>query len=112
MYTEYQARTVQHLLDAEWIIAVQEAMTDYPDSLPLVVEPAVMGQYDAEQGNPCDPTGRGYRTLGDTEAYIVAYRDTTALWAEMVEAQNAERAHNDDERELMEDIFFSMRGAW
>lgn len=30
----------------------------------------------------------------------------------MVEAQNVERAHNDDERELMEDIFWSMRGAW
>lgn len=105
-------RTVQHLLDPDWIIAVQEALETYPTSVSLVVEPSVMGQYCAEQGMPCDPLAHGYTKLGDVELYCLAYRDTAALWAEMVDDANE---HLQDTLDYEQDILdreFWRRGEY
>lgn len=80
-------RTVTHLLDEEWIIAIQEEIAAMPETLADTIEPSLLGQYDAERGLPCDPT-KYYAELVDAEIYVVAYRDTVKLWADMVQAKN------------------------
>jgi hypothetical protein len=77
-------RTVQNLLDPEWHTTIAQQLVIYP--MPeLVIEPSCLGQYMAEIGQPCEPR-KWYTSPSDIEAFIVAYDDTTALWAEMVEA--------------------------
>ena len=104
--------TVQHLLDADWHVAIQEQLELFPNNIAFAVEPEAMGQYDAEHGLPCDPVSRGYTKLGDIETYIITYKDTTTLWANMVDKINAEHAFNEAEQDLVDDVLFNMRGAW
>lgn len=105
-----QLSTVTHLLDIEWHIAVQEALCTYPNAVSLVVEPAVMGQYCAERGEPCEPT-KYYTRLGDIESFIVAYNDTTRLWADMVREHNDALGDEDDlDYEYMLDQEWMRRG--
>jgi hypothetical protein len=89
-------RTVQQLLDREWIVAVEEEIAANPMGIAFSVEPEIMGQYCAEVGLPCEPYIWGYKRLGDVEAFQRAYLDTAALWAATVQAENdkldAERA--------------------
>lgn len=89
-------RTVTHLLDPDWTVVIGEELIANPAGIAFNVEPDALGQYDAELGLPCDPTGRGYRKLGDVETYCIAYNDTTALWAKMVAAKNDEVADTFD----------------
>lgn len=76
------------LLDPHWVVAIQEEIAANPMGIAFSVEPALMGRYDAEQGNACQPVERGYRTLGDLEAYCAAYRDATERWAAQVQEIN------------------------
>jgi hypothetical protein len=81
--------TVTALLDPDWVEVIEELIDRDPTvSLAFAVEPKPMGQYVCEQGLPCDPYAWGYRTVADCEAFILAYRDTAALWAGMVQAVN------------------------
>jgi hypothetical protein len=96
-------RTVQHLLDREWHVAIAEQLAIYP--MPeLVIDASCLGQYDAELGLPCDPAGRGYFKLGEVNDYVTAYDDTVALWAEMIDEKNEQVAADtvDYTAELME----------
>lgn len=79
--------TVTHLLDEEWHTEIQAAINAMPETLADIVDAATMGQFDAENGEPCQPL-RHYAKLHDIEAYIIAYKDTTSLWASMVQAVN------------------------
>ena len=101
MYTQPSTTpTVTHFLDADYMIVIAEHIVRYSLAIPIVVEPGLMGQYDFETGRDCDPVGRGYKTLTDIEAYIIAYRDTDAM------ANNLE--YQDD----MLDREDWSRGAW
>lgn len=108
-------RTVQCLLDADWIVAINEELERNPMGVAFAVEPIALGQYDAECGNACDPVGRGYTRLGDIEMYLVAYKDTSALWAEIVQAKNEQSWLDGELQELvdgMEDDLWHSRGMW
>jgi hypothetical protein len=106
-------RTVQHLLDREWHTIIAQQLVIYP--MPeLVIEPACLGQYDAELGLPCDPAGRGYFKLGEVNDYVTAYDDTVALFAEMVQDVNDAQDDGavDFEAELMELLDGMDEAAW
>jgi hypothetical protein len=75
-------RTVQQLLDREWIVAVEEEIAANPMGIAFSVEPAILGQFDSESGLPCDPHGRGYTKSQDIDAYVQAWNDTNALLEE------------------------------
>jgi hypothetical protein len=79
--------TVTHLLDPDWYIEIQAVINAMPETLADVLEPALLGQFHAEHGEPCEPT-RYYAKLHDIEAYLIGYKDTAALWAGMVQAVN------------------------
>lgn len=85
--------TVTHLLDSDWIDVVATHLREYPASVALVIEPEILGRYDAEQGNP-NQAHYYYRKPADVDAYTQAYDGTAALWAAMVECINAD-AHDD-----------------
>jgi hypothetical protein len=106
-------RTVQHLLDAEWHVAIAEELTNNPAGIAFNVEPAAMGQYCAERGDPCEPT-KYYRKLGDIENFVIAYNDTVLLWAEMVQDVNDAQDDGkvDFEAELMELLDGIDEAAW
>lgn len=117
------SRTVQHLLSEDWIAVVEEHLQAYPTAAALVVEPAVLGQYHAQVGAPSDPYH--YTKPSDWDDYLVAYNDTVALWAEIVQGViddarddaewaaelAADREAAAEEREFIDDMYFSMRGA-
>jgi hypothetical protein len=113
-----QQSTVTNLLDPEWIAVVEEHLQTYPTAVALVIEPAILGQYHAQLGLPCDPYH--YARPSDWDDYLIAYNDTVALWAEMVQAKNDEvaaaRSWMDGElQELIdgrEDEDFWRQGAW
>lgn len=100
--------TVTELLDPIWTEVVAEHLKMYPTSVALVIEPEILGRYMAETGAPCEPR-RYYRKPADVEAYTAAYNGTAALWAQMVDAKNAEldaldAAHLADTEDYEEDI--------
>jgi hypothetical protein len=79
-----------HLLDEDWVVAIEEEIQNNPAGVAFAVEPALCGRYDAEHGFPCDALARGYRKLGDIESYIIAYKDCAAQWAAAVQEVNDE----------------------
>lgn len=81
--------TVTHLLDPEWIVVIHEQLELFPNSIGLVVEPQVLGQFHAQTGAPCEPQ-KFYTKLGDIESYLISYNDATELWASIVQAKNDE----------------------
>lgn len=111
------------LLGPEWIAAIEEELNANPAGVPFTLEPDLLGRYDAEHGLPCDPLARGYRNVVDCEAYVVGYKEVTALWAEMVTEYNQRlpqqtrlltdeeiEAELDDLRDYQEDVAW-MRGG-
>lgn len=89
--------SITHLLDEDWLVVIQAEIDAQPDTLADIVEPQLLGRFDAEMGMPCDPT-KYYARLGDIEQYIWGYNDTVALWAEIVQGFNeaARQAANDE----------------
>jgi hypothetical protein len=69
-------------LDEDWIVAITEEINAMPETLSDVVEPELMGRYDAEMGAPCQPL-RYYAKLGEIEAYIIGWKETTAILDEL-----------------------------
>jgi hypothetical protein len=110
-----QQTTMQHLLSDDWIVVINEQLELFPDSIGLVVEPEALGAYHAQLGQPCEPH-KYYRKLGDVATYERAYSDVTRIWAATVQAVNdevyAERERHEIENEWIDDVLFSMRGAW
>ena len=105
------------LLDPEWVVAIQEEIAANPMGIAFSVEPDLCGRYDAEQGNACQPYERGYRTLGDIEAYCAAYRDAAERWAAQVQEINDTlgvdvEAELEDLLEGIADETFWAKGAW
>lgn len=98
--TQSKTSTVNYFLESDWIEAVEECIIAYPGNVAFAVEPALCGQYDAEQGYPCAPGARGYSQPADAEEYRTAWNDTAALMAETV-----------DYREYQLDIEFIRRGG-
>lgn len=100
-------RTVNDLLDADWHVEITEQLTANPMGIAFAVEPALMGQYCAERGEPCEPLRYGYTRLADVEAFCIAWHDTVALWATIVQRKNdeldAERAWLDGELQMLID---------
>lgn len=78
---------VNPLLDPMWIVAIQEEIDAQPETLSDVVEPELMGRFDAEMGKPCEPT-QHYIKLGEIEAYIIGWKDATALLHETLEYED------------------------
>jgi hypothetical protein len=74
--------TKQYLLEEEWIVAVQDAIDSQPEHISEVIEPELMGRYDAEMGTPCDPL-KYYIRLGDVEAYIIGHKEASAILSEL-----------------------------
>ncbi len=104
MQTNTQSTTCQHLLDEEWIIVINEEIAARPETLAEVVEPELLGRFEAEMGLPCEPM-KYYMKLGDIEAYIVGWKDTQAVLAERL-------ADTEDyEQDIMDRDWWS-RGQW
>lgn len=93
-------------LDDEWVAVITEELILMPDRVAFSVEPAILGCYDATQGNPCMPYERGYRTLADCESYIAAWKDSNSVWADMVR----ELVDYQDWLEFQNDIQWAQRG--
>lgn len=95
------------ILEDDWVEVITEELILMPDRVPFSVEPALLGAYDAAQGNPCMPYERGYRTLADCESYIAAWKDSNEA---MVAATSA-LADYHDWIEFQNDIMWEQRGA-
>lgn len=94
------------ILDDEWVEVITEELILMPDRVAFSVEPQLLGAYDAQQGNPCMPYERGYRTLQDCENYIAAWRDSNEAMAAAVSAL----ADYHDWLEFQNDIQWAQRG--
>lgn len=77
--------TRTHLLDEEWIVAIEEIIASQPETLADVVEPHTLGYYAAAMGQPCEPLDH-YGKLGDIEMYILGWREATGLLDERGDA--------------------------
>lgn len=88
------------LLDPEWIVAIQEEIDSRPETLADTVEPELLGRFDCEMGNPCDPT-RYYAKLGEIEQYIIGFKDTEAILGDTLDYESD-----------MADRDFWAKGAW
>lgn len=97
----------QYLLDDDWIVAIQAEIDEQPETLADIVEPELVGRFDAEQRNPCEPL-RYFAKLGDIEQYVNGYKASTLL----MEQLDAEREFHETENELIDDVRFAMLGAW
>lgn len=95
------------ILDDEWVEVITEELILMPDRVAFSVEPSALGAYDGQQGNPCMPYERGYRTLADCENYIAAWRDANEA---MTAAANA-LADYHDWIEFQNDILWEQRGV-
>lgn len=84
MITTSNASPYTYLLDEEWIVAIEEEIETQPENFSKVIEPELMGRYDAEMGNPCNPT-KYYAKLGEVEAYKVGYETAKAVLDELVQ---------------------------
>jgi hypothetical protein len=80
-----QQSTVNYFLESEWVEVIEEHIAAYPTAIALVIEPQLLGQYDAEQHLPCAPVERGYIELADAEMYCKAWHSTTKLMQETVD---------------------------
>jgi hypothetical protein len=111
-----QQSTLTHFLEPEYSAVIAEHLTIYAHSIAYVVEPDLMGRYDAEQGLPCDAHARGYRKPSDVDSYIGAYHATATLWAQTVAGINSDSFDYDGAlQELIdgrEDEDFWRIGAW
>lgn len=105
-----QQSTVQYLLDPEWVQVIGEHLQTYPNAVALVIEANCLGQYDCEQGLPCDPYARGYTKPEDINAYMQAYTDAAKLWASMVDEFNF--AIDEREPAIEDDYEWLRRGEY
>ena len=87
--------TVTDFLDADYHAVIAEHIAMYPMAIAMVVEPNLMGRYDAETGMPCDPIARGYMTLADCEQYVIGWSDTAAFWEAQAEEYDDWMAEQD-----------------
>lgn len=104
-----QLSTVTHLLEPEWVEVVQEHLQVYANAVPLVIEANLLGQFDCEQGLPCDPYSRGYSKPEDINGYMQAYADTATLWAQTV--ADANEAIYEREPAIEDDYEWIRRGC-
>ena len=71
---------VNHLLDETWIIAITEIIESQPETLADTVDPELLGMFDCEMGNPCEPL-KYFAKIGEVELYIHGYQDAVAAMA-------------------------------
>lgn len=95
---------VTRLLDNEWIVAIEEEIARQPEHISEVIEPELMGRYDAEMGYVCEPL-RYYIRLGDIEAYIIGWKEASAVLDGL-------RADTDDYESDMLDREYHAHGGW